>query len=89
MRGKIPPFYISIENHDVAVHNFLVDIETNNIMPLAVMEALGMSFIKYYETVKVYMQLILEKCQLMEKSRTFMLGLQHPPISLQFSILLW
>jgi hypothetical protein len=91
MRGKIPPFYISIENHDVALHNCLVDTGAmNNIMPLAVMEALGMSCTKYYETmVKVYMQLILEKCQLMEKSRTFMLGLQQPPISLQFSILLW
>jgi hypothetical protein len=22
MRGKIPPFYISIENHDVALYNF-------------------------------------------------------------------
>jgi hypothetical protein len=51
LRGKIPPFYISIENHDVSLHNFLVDIgATNNIMPLAVMEALGISFTKYYET---------------------------------------
>jgi hypothetical protein len=51
MRGKIPPFYISIENHDVALHNCLVDTGvTNNIMPLAVMDALGMSFTKYYET---------------------------------------
>jgi ribonuclease HI len=51
LRGKIPPFYISIENHDVALHNCLVDTGvTNNIMPLAVMEALGMSCTKYYET---------------------------------------
>jgi hypothetical protein len=51
MIGKIPPFYISIENHDVALHNCLVDTgATNNIMPLAVMEALGMSCNKYYET---------------------------------------
>jgi hypothetical protein len=36
LRGKIPPFYISIENHDVAIHNCLVDTgATNNIMPLA------------------------------------------------------
>ena len=50
MRGKIPPFYISIENHDVALHNCLVDIGvTNNIMPFTVMEALGMSCTKYYE----------------------------------------
>jgi len=51
LRGKIPPFCISIENHDVALHNYLVDIgATNNIMPLVVMEALGMNCTKYYET---------------------------------------
>jgi hypothetical protein len=51
LRGKIPSFYISIENHDVALHNFLVDtIATNNIMPLVVMETLGMHYTKYYET---------------------------------------
>ena len=53
MSGKISPFYISIENHDVALHNCLVDIgATNNIMPLAVMEALGMNCTKYYESGK-------------------------------------
>jgi hypothetical protein len=51
LRGQIPHFYMSIENHDVELHNFLVDTgATNNIMPLAVMEALGMSCTKYYET---------------------------------------
>jgi hypothetical protein len=51
LRGKIPPFYISIENHDVALHKCLVDIgATNNIMTLAVMEALGINCTKYYET---------------------------------------
>jgi hypothetical protein len=50
LRGKIPPFYISIENHDVALHNCLVDTGvTNNIMPLVVMEALGMNCTKYYD----------------------------------------
>jgi hypothetical protein len=54
LRGKVPPFYISIENHDVALHNCLVDTgATNNIMPLAVMEALGMSCTKYYETGEI------------------------------------
>jgi hypothetical protein len=53
MRGKIPPFYISIENHDVSLHNFLVDTgTTNNIMPLEVMEALGISFTNYYENLE-------------------------------------
>jgi hypothetical protein len=54
LRGKIPPFYISIENHVVSLHNCLVDASaTNNIMPLAVMEALGMSCTKYYETSEI------------------------------------
>jgi hypothetical protein len=30
LRGKIPPFYISIENHDVALHNCLVDTSATN-----------------------------------------------------------
>jgi hypothetical protein len=51
LRGKIPPLYISIENNYLALHNCLVDTGTkNNIMPLVVMEALGMIFPKYYET---------------------------------------
>jgi hypothetical protein len=51
LRCKILPFYISIENHDVALHNFLVDIgASNNIISLVVMEALGMIFTKYYKT---------------------------------------
>jgi hypothetical protein len=50
-RGKIPPFYISLENHDLKLHNCLVDSgATNNIMPLSIMEALGMECTKYYET---------------------------------------
>jgi hypothetical protein len=54
LRGKVPPFYISIENHDVALHNFLVYTDaTNNIIPLVVMEALGMSCTKYYETSEI------------------------------------
>jgi ribonuclease HI len=54
LRGKIPPFYISIANHDVALHNCLVDNDvTNNIIPVAVMEALGMNYTKYYETGEI------------------------------------
>jgi len=50
LRGKVPPFYISIENHDVVLHNCLIDSgATNNIMPLEVMEALDMIYTKYYE----------------------------------------
>jgi hypothetical protein len=55
-KGKVPPFYITIENHDVVLHNCLIDTgATNNIMPLSVMEALGMSCTKYYETWGEYL----------------------------------
>ena len=44
-------FYITIENHDVVLHNFLVDSgATNNIIPFSVMEELIMGCTKYYET---------------------------------------
>jgi hypothetical protein len=50
-RGKVPPFYISLENHDFTLHNCLIDSgATNNIMPLSIMEALGLECTKYYET---------------------------------------
>jgi hypothetical protein len=50
-RGKVPPFYIYLENHDFTLHNFLVDSgTTNNVMPLSVMEALGMECTQYYQT---------------------------------------
>jgi hypothetical protein len=49
-KGKVPPFYIIIENHDVVIHNCLIDIgATNNIMPLSIMEAFGMSCTKNFE----------------------------------------
>jgi hypothetical protein len=77
MRGKILPFYISIENHDVALHNCLVETGmTNNIMSLPVMEELGMSFTKYYETSERIYAIDSRKVQCMEKSKNFMLGLQ-------------
>jgi hypothetical protein len=62
LRGKRPPFYISIENHDVALHNRLVDTgATNNIMPLVVMEALGINYTKYYETGESIYAIYLRK----------------------------
>jgi hypothetical protein len=50
MRGKFFPFTFQMKNHDASLHNCLVDTGvTNDIMTLAVMEALGMSCTKYYE----------------------------------------
>jgi hypothetical protein len=52
-RGKVPPFYITIENDYMVLHNCLVDSgTTNKIMPLSVMEALGMGCTKYYESME-------------------------------------
>jgi hypothetical protein len=40
-KPKVPPFYITIENHEVVLHNCLIDSgATNNIMPLSMMQAL-------------------------------------------------
>jgi hypothetical protein len=90
LRGKVPPFYISIENHDVSLHNCLVDTgATNNIMPLEVMEALGMSCTRYYETGEIIYVIDSRKCQLMEKLNIYMPGLLLLLILLQFSILWW
>jgi hypothetical protein len=45
LRGKIRPFFISIENHDVALRNCLVDTgTTNNIMPLVFRKALKLTY---------------------------------------------
>jgi len=61
-KGKVPPFYIIIENHDVVLHNCLVDTRSaNNIMPLLVMEALGMSLTKYYEIGESIYAIVLRK----------------------------
>jgi hypothetical protein len=50
-RGKVPPFYIAIENHDVLLHKCLIDSgDTNNIMSLSVMQALGMECMRNYNT---------------------------------------
>jgi hypothetical protein len=88
LRGKIPPFYISIENHDVALHNCLVDTgTTNNIMPLAIMEALGMNCTKYYETGESIYAIDSRQVQLMVKSKTFMLGSRTPHIITVFNII--
>lgn len=50
-RAKVPSFYITIENHEVVLHNYLIDSgATNNIIPLSVMQALGMECTRHYET---------------------------------------
>jgi hypothetical protein len=80
MRGKIPPFYISIENHDVALHNCLVDTgATNNIMPLEVMEALDMSCTKYYETCESIYAIDSRKVPAYGEVKDFYAWITMPP----------
>jgi hypothetical protein len=90
LRGKVPPFYISIENHDVALHNCLVDTGmTNNIMPLAVMEALGMSCTRYYETSEIIYAIDSRQVSAYGELNIFMHGSLLLLILLHFLILWW
>jgi hypothetical protein len=67
--------YITIENHDVFLHNCMIDTgATNNIMPLSIMEALGMGCTKYYETGESIYAIDSRKVRHMEKLNIFMLG---------------
>jgi len=51
LKGQVPPLYIMIENHDVVLHNCMIDTgATKNIMSLSVMEAHRMGCTKYYGT---------------------------------------
>jgi hypothetical protein len=49
-RGKIPPFFISLETHKLILHNCMVNSgATNNTMSLLVMEVVGLECTEYYE----------------------------------------
>ena len=44
-----PPFYITLSIHEQMMHNFLLDLgASHNLMPKALMEALGLSITKPY-----------------------------------------
>jgi hypothetical protein len=62
IKGKVLPFYLTIENHDVFLDNFMVDTRaTTNIMLLSVMEALGMGCTNYCETSEKHYAIDLRK----------------------------
>jgi hypothetical protein len=89
-RGKVPPFYITIENHDVVLHNCLVDSgATNNIMPLSVMEALGMGCTKYYETGESIYAIDSRKVPTYGEIKYLCAWITAAPISQLFSLLSW
>jgi hypothetical protein len=90
LRGKVPPFYILIENHDVSLHNSLVDTgATKNAIPLEVMEALGMIFSRYYDTGESIYTIYSRHVPAYGEIKYFMIGSVLILILLLFSILWW
>ena len=50
-----PPFYITLTIHDQMIHNCLLDSgASHNLMPKAVMEALGLSITKTYHDLYAF-----------------------------------
>ena len=50
-----PPFYITLTIHEKMIHNCLLDLgASHNIMPKAVMEALGLSITKPYHDLYAF-----------------------------------
>ena len=50
-----PPFYITLTIHDQMIHNCLLDFgASHNLMPKAVMEALGLSITKPYQELYAF-----------------------------------
>lgn len=48
-RGKVPPFFISLETDDLIIYNCMVHCgASHNNMPLSVMRTLGLDCTKHY-----------------------------------------
>jgi len=53
--GASPPFYITLTVHEQMIHNCLLDSgASHNLMPKAVMEALGLSITKPYHDLYAF-----------------------------------
>ena len=53
--GVSPPFYITLTIHEQMIHNCLLDSgASHNLMPKAVMEALGLSITKPYHDLYAF-----------------------------------
>ena len=47
--GDVPPFYISLNLHEMTLHNTMLDSgESHNLMPKAIMESLGLDITRPY-----------------------------------------
>ena len=63
-RGQVPPFFISLETDSLILHNCMLDNgATNNILPLSIMEAMGLECTKYFEVgegiFSIYSRIVL------------------------------
>ena len=48
--GDVPPFYISLNIHDVTLHNAMLDSRaSHNLMPKVIMEELGLDITRPYK----------------------------------------
>jgi hypothetical protein len=49
-KGRVTPFFISLENDDFIIHNCMVDSgATHNSMPLSVMRTIGLDCTRHYQ----------------------------------------
>ena len=47
--GDVPPFYISLNIHEMIMHNAMLDSgASHNLMPKAIMESLGLDITRPY-----------------------------------------
>jgi len=89
-KAKVPTFYITVENHEFVLHNFLIDNgATNNITPLSMMQALGMECTIHYETGKIIYSIDSRKVLDYEEIKDFCAGISVTPhITIVFTIVL-
>ena len=53
--GASPPFYITLTIHEQMIHNCLLDLgASHNLIPKAIMEALGLSITKPYHDLYAF-----------------------------------
>ena len=57
---EVPPFYLSLNVHDMVVHNAMLDSgASHNLMPKGVVQSLGLEVTRPYNHIKICTPLIL------------------------------
>ena len=58
-----PPFYITLTVHDQMIHNCFLDfVASHNLMPKAIIEALGLSITKPYQDLYAFDSRVVLRC---------------------------